>query len=120
MGTIGNDLTSTTGVREPVMELPNGAAMAAFLAAGFGAFAVGFFVLLNEMGIFTAPTLYGPAGGVSGRTTFAVVAWLVAWGVLHARWKEREVTAGRVWLATAVLILLGVLATFPPFWTLVS
>lgn len=120
MSTIENDLTSTTGVRKQVQELPNGAAIAAFLAAGLGAFAVGLFVLLNEMGIFAAPTLYGPAGGVSGRTTFAVIAWLVAWGVLHARWKEREVAAGRVWLATAVLTLLGILATFPPFWGLVS
>ena len=49
----------------------------AFLAAGIGAFAVGLFVLLNEMGLFAAPALYEPAGGVSGRTTFAVVAWLV-------------------------------------------
>jgi len=72
------------------------------------------------MGIFAAPTLYGPAGGVSGRTTFAVVTWLVAWGVLHARWKEREVAAGRVLLAAAILIAVGILATFPPIWGLVS
>ena len=38
---------------------------------------VGFFVLLNETGIFEAPTLYEPAGGVSGRTTLAVAAWLL-------------------------------------------
>jgi hypothetical protein len=120
MATIENDLTSTTGVRKPVQDFPNGAAMAAFLAAGIGAFAVGFFVLLNEMGIFAAPALYEPAGGVSGRTTFAVVAWLVAWGVLHARWRGREMAAGRVWSATAVLTALGILATFPPFWELVS
>lgn len=94
--------------------------MAAFLAAGIGAFAVGIFVLLNEVGIFTAPTLYEPAGGVSGRTTFAIVAWLVAWGVLHARWKEREVAAGRVWVATVILTALGILGTFPPFWGVVS
>ena len=120
MSTIESDLTKTTGARKRVPELPNGAAMAAFLAAGFGAFAVGFFVILNETGIFAAPTLYGPAGGVSGRTTFAVIAWLLAWSVLHARWKEREVAAGRVWVAIAVLISLGILATFPPFWGLVS
>lgn len=120
MSTIENDFTSTSRVPNPAMELPNGAAMAAFLAAGFGAFAMGFFVLVNEMGIFAAPTLYEPAGGVSGRTTFAVVAWLVAWGVLHARWKGRDVGTGPVWLVTAVLTTLGILATFPPFWGLVS
>ena len=43
----------------------NGAAMAAALGAGIGASAMGIFVLLNEAGLFAAPALYGPAGGVS-------------------------------------------------------
>ena len=120
MVTIEKELTTSSTDRRPVTGTPNGAAMAAFLAAGIGAFAVGLFVLLNEMGIFAAPTLYEPAGGVSGRTTFAVVAWLVAWGVLHARWKGRDMGTGPVWLVTAVLTTLGILATFPPFWGLVS
>ena len=120
MVTIEKGLTGTIRSREAVREMPNGPAMAAFLAAGIGAFAVGLFVLLNETGIFSAPTLYEPAGGVSGRTTFAMVAWLVAWGVLHARWKGREVAAGKVWVVTAILSALGILGTFPPFWGIVS
>lgn len=120
MATIEKELAPSSRDRNPVRRSPNGAAMAAFLAAGIGAFAVGLFVLLNEMGIFAAPTLYGPAGGVSGRTTFAIVVWLVAWGVLHARWRDREVAAGRVGVVTAVLTVLGILGTFPPFWGVVS
>jgi len=96
----------------------NGAAMASYLAAGIGAFAMGFVVLLNEAGLFAAPTLYGPAGGVSGRTTLAAFAWLVAWAVLHYRWKAREMAPGRVYMATLVLIVAGILATFPPVWSL--
>jgi hypothetical protein len=96
----------------------NGAALAAFLGAGIGAFATGVFVILNEAGILTAPALYAPAGGLSGRTTFAVVLWLTAWGLLHSRWKRRQVDARRVFAATLVLIGLGILATFPPVWTL--
>jgi hypothetical protein len=96
----------------------NGAALAAFMAAGIGAFAVGFFVILNEAGLFAAPALYGPAGGVSGRTTFAVLTWLVAWGVLHTRWKNRRLPSTRVLTAALVLIGLGVLGTFPPVWAL--
>jgi hypothetical protein len=92
--------------------------MAAFLAAGIGALAMGFFVIANEAGVFVAPSLYGPAGGVSGRTTFAVVAWLVAWGVLHSRWKGRQIDARRVFTLTLVLVGLGTLATFPPVWGL--
>lgn len=120
MSTVQHDLTGTTRAHAAPDALPNGAAMAAFLAAGIGVFAVGLFVLLNEAGIFAAPALYGPAGGVSGRTTFALIVWLVAWGMLHARWKTREVAAGTVWLATSVLSALGILATFPPVWALAS
>ena len=96
----------------------NGAAMAAFLAAGMGCFAMGLFVILNEAGLFTPPTLYGPAGGVSGRTTFAVTAWLIAWGVLHARWAGKEITSSVPWVVTLVLTALGVLAALPPVWAL--
>lgn len=94
----------------------NGAALAAFLSAGIGAFAMGFFVLANEAGIFAAPALYGPAGGLSGRTTFATAAWLVAWFVLHRLWRERQLAPGRVNAATLVLIALGLVGTFPPVW----
>lgn len=96
----------------------NGSAVAAFLGAGIGAFAMGLFVLLNEAGVFAAPSLFPPAGGVSGRTTFAVVGWLLAWGVLHSRWKGRVIAPRRVYLLAVILIAIGILATFPPVWTL--
>lgn|SRR5690554_4155129 len=96
----------------------NGAAMAAVLASGIGAFAMGAVVLLNEAGAFAVPALYAPAGGVSGRTTLATIVWLVAWGVLHARWKGREIAPGAVTGVTFALIALGVLAAFPPVWGL--
>ena len=96
----------------------NGSAMAAFLGGGIGAFAMGAAVLLNEAGIFAAPTLYTPAGGVSGRTTLATIVWLIAWVVLHNRWKAREIAPGRIGAVTLILIALGVLGTFPPVWAL--
>ena len=96
----------------------NGAALAAYLGAGIGAFAMGLFVVLNEAGVFAAPALYGPAGGVTGRTAFAVVTWLISWAVLHQRWKNREVAAGRIHALTLSLILLGIVLTFPPVWSI--
>ena len=96
----------------------NGAALAAFVAAGVGAFALGLIVILNELGLLAVPALYAPAGGVSGRTTLAAVVWLIAWAVLHWRWKEREVQPGRAFAITLILIALGVLLTFPPVWGL--
>ena len=96
----------------------SGSAMAALLGGGIGAFAMGAVVLLNEAGIFVAPTLYGPAGGVSGRTTLATIVWLIAWAVLHHRWKAREIAPGRVGAVTVILIALGLLGTLPPVWAL--
>lgn len=98
--------------------LPNGAALAAILAAGVGCFAMGAFVIANAAGWYAAPSLYGPAGGLSGRATFAVVVWLAAWGVLHARWKTRDLSMGAVVGWTLVLVLLSLVLTFPPVWTL--
>jgi hypothetical protein len=93
----------------------HGAALAAILAAAIGAAALGLLVLLAEAGVFSAPTLYGPAGGLSGRSTFAVVAWLVAWFVLHRMWSGKA--APRAAYAWAIaLVLFAVLATFPPVW----
>lgn len=96
----------------------NGAALAAFLAAAVGSFAMGLFVILNEMGVMAAPALYGPSGGVSGRTTLAGIVWLATWGVLHWRWRSRFIKPGPVWTGSLILIGLGLLLTFPPLWVL--
>ena len=96
----------------------NGEALASFLGAGIGAFAVGFFVLLSETGVFSPPVVYAPAGGLSGRTTIAVAVWLMAWFVLHRRWRGRQLESRRVFALTLALIGFGILATFPPLWGL--
>ena len=98
----------------------NGAAMAAVLGAGIGSFAMGAFVLANEAGIYAAPALYGPAGGLSGRSTFAVIVWLVAWTLLHARWRNRTVASAPVFGWTLLLIAAATVALFPPVWELFS
>lgn len=101
-----------------VAVIPTGAAIAAYLAAAIGAFAVGLIALLDAAGALSIPALYAPAGGVTGRTTLAVVIWLVVWLVLHQRWKERDVNTDRVHALSVVLILLGILCAFPPVWGL--
>ena len=103
---------------DPSETQTNGAALAAFLAAGIGALALGLIVILNEAGLFSVPAIYAPAGGVSGRTTAAVVIWLVAWVVLHRRWRDRDLDARRVHGWTVALTLVAVLLNFPPLWAL--
>ena len=107
--------TESHAVRE---EAANGSLVAALLSGGIGAFAMGVVVILNEAGIFAAPTLYGPAGGVSGRTTLATIAWLVGWAMLHHRWKGREIAPRRIYPVVVFIIGLGNFATFPPVWRL--
>ena len=97
--------------------LPNGAALAAFAAAGVGAFAMGLVSLLDAAGLLPLPELYAPAGGVSTRTTLAVLVWLIAWVVLHRRWRERDLETGSVHAATIVLTVLGILLALPPVWS---
>lgn len=99
-------------------EATNGSAMAAFVGGSIGAFAMGVVVILNEAGLFAAPTLYGPAGGVSGRTTLATIAWLAGWALLHHRWKGREIAPRRIYPVALILVGLGILATIPPVWSL--
>jgi hypothetical protein len=94
----------------------NGAALASMLAAGIGAFAIGFFAIVNEAGLFAAPALYPSAGRVSGRTTFAAAIWLIAWAVLHRRWKDRQLDSRRLFMATLMLITVGLVLSFPPAW----
>ncbi len=96
----------------------NGAAMAAFLAAGIGAFVTGLIVILNETGLFSVPALYAPSGGASGRTALAVVIWLIVWALLHNRWKSRQLQPGPVNSAMLALIVLGLILAFPPVWGL--
>lgn len=99
--------------------ITNGAAMAAFLAAGIGSFALGLIMIFHTTDLFSVPAVYEPSGGVSGRTTLAVVIWLVGWVVLHRRWKDQQFESGRIQVVGWILIVLGLLFTFPPFWDLI-
>ena len=105
-------------VRAAQPVIPYGAALGAVLAAGIGAFTLGLLVIAGEVGAFAAPAIYGPSGGLSGRSTLAAITWLIAWGFLHARWRNRDVAVARVLTWSLVLVALGVVMTFPPAWKL--
>lgn len=102
----------------PIRSAPDGASLAAVMAAGIGAFAMGFFVIIHEAGLYSAPSLHAGAGGLSGRSTFAVIAWLVAWALLHRRWQRDAPESHTVVRWTVILALAGVALCFPPVWGL--
>ena len=98
--------------------LTNGPAAAAILASGVGSLALGLFTCLTQaLGpINAALSFYGPVGSLSGETTLAVVAWLASWGILHLLWKREQVNFAKIFVATLMLIGLGLVGTFPPFF----
>ena len=93
----------------------NGRALAATMAAAIGSFALGLLVIANEAGVYSAPSLYPKAGGLSGRSTFSVAVWLIAWVILHRAWAGRDLPPSTARWAL-VLVALALIMTFPPVW----
>ena len=104
----------------PMIERPDGPVVAALLGLGIGSFTLGLLTTLAEMseGIADWLRLNDGVGPLSGKTTFAVVVWLVAWAVLHLALRARARLTNGVLVTTGILIALGLLGTFPVFFQL--
>src|ERR1700759_908151 len=97
-------MTTTDGADR----IPNGVARAAILAAGVGGFAFGGFVDLAEASKRCSRLLdfYDPVGDLSGKSALAVVVWLLAWIILHLRWRNSNLqSAGKITAWTIALVL---------------
>lgn len=118
------DDTSTAGVRGddmadfPLSDKPEGPISAAIIAAGVGATALGLLTTLAEINAGVADTLQwsDAVGPLSGKTVLAVVAWLLAWVVLHVVLRNKPFETVRALVIGLVLIALGIVGTFPPFF----
>ncbi|MHB8743285.1 MAG: hypothetical protein ACYC9L_09175 [Sulfuricaulis sp.] len=97
--------------------LPNGAGMAAILAAGIGCATLGVFDFLGDAfpGIGQFFSFYRPTGTLSGVTDCAIGVWLISWYGLARLWGGRDVAVGRVSLIAFVLLAIGFVLMFPPF-----
>ena len=95
---------------------PDGIAAAAVLAAAIGVFITGSMTTLAEISqvLRTALTWSGSVGPLIGKTGVGVFLWLVAWAILHAIWREKDVNFNTVYTASLILIALGWLLTCPP------
>jgi fluoride ion exporter CrcB/FEX len=98
------------------VRIANGAGAAAVLAAGIGSFVLGALaVLADKSAAVKSRMIFSKATGpLSGVTTLAIVAWLLAWLVLHWRWRGRDVALPPVLGAALALLALALLLTFPP------
>ncbi len=96
--------------------LPNGSGAAAVLAAGIGCFVLAALAVAAEKSarLKSGLIFYEVTGTLSGVTTAAVLVWLLTWGILEWRWRKRAVPLGPTTATALVLLVLGLLLTFPP------
>jgi hypothetical protein len=104
------------------MEKPNGPVSAALLAGGIGAAVFGLVTLIyeiNDESAFAASLGWvKPVGGLSGKSSLGILAFFVAWAILHYLWKDKETNFARISAVAIALLVVGLLGTFPPVWHL--
>lgn len=95
-----------------------GPAAAAMISGSIGTLVIGLMTTGAEIseGLKTALNWYNPAGPLSGKTLVGVFAWLIAWFLLNQLWKTREYNLRKAFIITLVVIAVGLLFTFPPFF----
>jgi hypothetical protein len=97
---------------------PEGPIAAAIIAGGIGAAALGFFTTMAEVSedLKTWLDFRSEVGPLAGKTTMAVIVWLVAWVVLHLVYRAKPYETRRAFVIAMVLVAIGVVGTFPTFF----
>jgi hypothetical protein len=106
------------------IEKPNGPVSAALLAAGIGSAVFGLITLIYEVNDKSAfaksLSWYKPTGGLSGKSSLGVIAFFLAWAILHYIWKDKETDFARISSIAIALLVVGLVGTFPPVWHLLA
>jgi hypothetical protein len=102
--------------------LKNGPSAAAILAAGIGLAVTGLVTVTAENipAWLNALAWSKPVGALEGKTTLGLIGWVVSWVVLGVVWKDKEVTIRPILVLAAILSVVGLLTTFPPFFDMFS
>lgn len=97
---------------------PNGPVAAALIAGGLGAATIGLMTTLAEAstGIKNALNWYNPVGPLIGKSLVGVIVFFISWLVLHLIFRGKNVNFARATTVALVLLGLGLLGTFPPFF----
>src|ERR671910_1276033 len=103
---------------ESRVEKPNGPVVAAMLAAGLGAFVLGALTTIAEASESFGESLQyvDRVGPLSGKTLIATGAFIVSWAALAVGLRHRDVEWKPVIWATGLLVVLGLVGTFPTFF----
>jgi hypothetical protein len=99
---------------------PNGPVAAAFLAAGIGAAMMGVMTTLSEASasISSALNWSRPVGPLSGKVGVTLIVYFLSWLILHFVLRGRNVKLATFMTVALVLLVIGFLGTFPPFFEL--
>jgi hypothetical protein len=113
------DSARATTARE-ARERPDGPVAAVLLATGIGSLVLAILVVWAEASeSFKDSLAYSDdVGPLSGKTIWAVVAFVISWAGLHAALRRRDINLRAVWLITLALLALALLGTFSPFFEL--
>ena len=103
-----------------IVEKPNGPAAAALLASGAGSLALGVLTVWNEASesVHDFLQLDTSVGPLSGKTLFAVLAYVIVWTILAPVMWRRSFSWAPILTLSAVLIAGGFVGTFPKFFQL--
>jgi len=103
-------------------EKVNGPVSAALLAGGIGSAAMGLITLIyeiNDKSAFAKAMAWNKGvGGLSGKSSLAIIIFFVSWAILHYLWKDKETDFARIPSIAIALLIVGLLGTFPPVWHL--
>jgi hypothetical protein len=103
----------------PIVEQELGSA---FIAAGIGSTALGLVTTLAEVNASFRDSLFWFARGgpLGGKTSIAVLSFLVTWAVLTLAFRRRPVGLKTAFIIALVLIAMGLLLTFPPIFRAIA
>ena len=96
---------------------PNGPVAAAILSAAIACFTLGVTTAASDLSkpINKFMNFYPPSGALTGETTIAIVVWLGVWIALARLWRNTSRSLRTINIASFILLVLGLLLTFPPF-----
>jgi hypothetical protein len=115
---IPTDTPPVADERETGRTLIDGPPAASLIAAGIGAVILGLFVTLAEAstGIKDWLQWNDRVGPLSGKTILAVIAYFASFLLLGLLWRGKAFPLRTILTVAGVLVLLGLLFTFPPIF----
>ncbi len=101
---------------------PNGPVAAALLAGGIGATVFGLLTTIDDLSKAFDASLnwYKPVGPLAGKSILGTLIFFIVWGVLHLIWKDKNVNFKLISNIAIILLVIGLITTFPPFWDLLK